>query len=95
MTVVDIRRYGARALLVTPRSERRPARLASAITHRDVVEVVPGAETVLVVALSADALTGVADSIVGLEGEVVRAGSVDGLDREVVLDVVYDGDRSR
>jgi KipI family sensor histidine kinase inhibitor len=86
LTVVDIRRYGARALLVTP------AGLARHVDHPDVVEVVPGAATVLVVVRDPTRLDAVRDTIVALERDAVRAGSVDGLDRDVVLDVVYDGE---
>jgi KipI family sensor histidine kinase inhibitor len=82
---VEIRSYGARALLVAP------AGLASRLGRLDVVEVVPGAETVLVVVSNADALDSVRDTLEALEGEVVRTDDADGFGREVVLDVVYDG----
>lgn len=83
---MEIRAYGTRALLVAPRD------VASLIDHPDVTEVVPGAETVLVVVTDATRLDSVRRSVEALAGEVVGTGSVDGLDREVVLDVVYDGD---
>jgi KipI family sensor histidine kinase inhibitor len=83
---VDIQRYGARALLVTPRG------VAPLIHHPAVVEVIPGAETVLVVVSDSDAVESVRRSVEAVDGEVVGAGSSDGLDREVVLDVVYDGE---
>ena len=83
---MEIRSYGARALLVTPTG------LARHVDHPDVVEVVPGAETVLVVVVDPTRLDAVRDTIVALESDVVRTGSVDGFDREVVLDVVYDGE---
>ncbi len=83
---MEIRRYGSRALLVTPRD------VSPLIEHPDVVEVVRGAETVLVVVRDADALDSVRRSVEALEGESVRAGRGDGFDREVVLDVVYGGD---
>ena len=64
------------------------------IDHPDVVEVVPGAETVLVVVGDADAARcRAATRLMALEGAMSFGPvSVDGLDREVVLDVVYDGD---
>jgi KipI family sensor histidine kinase inhibitor len=83
---VEVRRYGSRALLVTPRE------VAPLIEHPDVVEVVPGAETVLVVVRGADVVDTVADWVAGLEGAVARTGASDGFDRTVVLDSVYDGD---
>jgi KipI family sensor histidine kinase inhibitor len=83
---VEIRSYGTRAFLVAPRD------IAPLIAHPEAVEVVPGAETVLVVLRDATRLDAVRDWIVDLEGEIERADSGDGLGREVVLDVVYDGD---
>jgi KipI family sensor histidine kinase inhibitor len=83
---VEIRRYGSRALLVTPRD------VAPLIDHPDVIEVVPGAETVLVVVRDADELAAVADWIARLERESARTDVSDWFDRELVLDVVYDGD---
>ena len=82
---MEIRRYGSRALLVTPRDA------APLIDHPDVVEVVPGAETVLVVVADPTRLDSVRRSVEALEGGIVGAGRTDGSGREVVLDVVYDG----
>ena len=82
---MEIRRYGSRALLVTPRDA------APLIDHPDVVEVVPGAETVLVVVADPTRLDSVRRSVEALEGGIVGAGRTDGSGREVVLEVVYDG----
>jgi KipI family sensor histidine kinase inhibitor len=73
-------------LLVTPRE------VAPLIEHADVVEVVPGAETVLVVVADPTRLDSVRRSVEALEGQSVRSGPGDASGRELVLDVVYDGD---
>jgi KipI family sensor histidine kinase inhibitor len=73
-------------MLVTPRD------VAPLIDHPDVVEVVPGAETVLVVVADPTRLDLVRRAVEALEGESARTRGRDGSDREVVLDVVYDGD---
>jgi KipI family sensor histidine kinase inhibitor len=83
---VELRTYGSRALLVTP------AHLASLIDHPDVVEIVPGAETVVVIVSDTDALDSVRRTVEALEGADDRGGRDDASTREVVLDVVYDGD---
>jgi KipI family sensor histidine kinase inhibitor len=80
---VDVRRYGTRALLVSPRVDVPR-------THPDVVGVVPGAETVLVVVRRHDALTSVGDWIAAL-GADVRTERAPTSGSEVVVDVVYDG----
>jgi KipI family sensor histidine kinase inhibitor len=82
---VEIRRYGSRALLVTPRD------LAPLISHPDAVDVVPGAETVLIVVADPTRLDTVRRAVEALEGELAQPGRGDGSGREVVLDVVYDG----
>lgn len=90
----DVRLYGRGALLVTPGGGVRPAAYARAAAALDsVVEVVPGAETVLVVVSSRAPLDEVADQFgrlaIGVAGpEGVR----DSAERPVVLDVVYDGE---
>jgi KipI family sensor histidine kinase inhibitor len=83
---VEIRRYGSRALLVTPRD------VAPFIDHPDVVEVVPGAETVLVVVADPMRLDSVRRSVEALEEKSVRTEGADRSDCDVVLDVAYDGD---
>jgi KipI family sensor histidine kinase inhibitor len=83
---VEVRRYGTRALLISPRE------VALLIDHPGVVEVVPGAETVLVVVRDADAVDSVGDSVEALEAGNVRSDVADDSGREVVLDVVYDGE---
>ena len=84
---MEIRRYGTRALLVVAVDDVAPL-----IDHPDVVEVVPGAETVLVVVRGRDALDSVRRRIAGAGRRVVGTGSADGFDQEIVLDVVYDGE---
>ena len=83
---MEVRRYGTRALLISPRE------VAPLIDHPGVVEVVPGAETVLVVVRDADAVDSVRDSVEALEAGNVRSDVADDSGREVVLDVVYDGE---
>ena len=83
---MEVRRYGTRALLISPRE------VAPLIDHPGVVEVVPGADTVLVVVRDADAVDSVRDSVEVLEAGNVRSDVADDSGREVVLDVVYDGE---
>ena len=82
---MEIRRYGSRALLISP------AHRAVYIEHPDVVEVVPGAETVLVVVRDADALDSVRRAVEALEAGTCPPGRANGSQGERVLDVVYDG----
>ena len=90
----DVRRYGPRALLVTPARGVRPAALAFVVADRDdVVEVVPAAETVLVVSRAGTSLAEIAEAVGGLD--VAVAGSDDeavAAADVVVIDVVYDGE---
>ena len=83
---MQIRPYGTRALLISRRD------VAPLIDHPDVTEVVPGAETTLVVVRAGDAVDSVRRTIAALEGAVVGTGSADGVAQEIVLDVVYDGE---
>ncbi|HET9547154.1 MAG TPA: allophanate hydrolase subunit 1, partial [Desertimonas sp.] len=83
---MQIRPYGTRALLISRRD------VAPLIDHPDVTEVVPGAETTLVVVRAGDAVDSVRRTIAALQGAVVGTGSADGLAQEIVLDVVYDGE---
>jgi KipI family sensor histidine kinase inhibitor len=89
-----VRPYGPRGVLVTPGGGVRPAALASVVAGWDgVAEVVPAAETVLVVLRSRDSLAEVANVIARLDVEVIGAGGESAAARdEVVIDVVYDGE---
>ena len=89
-----VRPYGPRALLVTPGGGARPAALASVVAEWDgVAEVVPAAETVLVVVRSRDLVAEVADAVARLDITVAgSAGEGAAAGDDVVIDVVYDGE---
>jgi KipI family sensor histidine kinase inhibitor len=89
---VEVRRYGARALLLSAGGVA-PVDIAAAVLSAavdGVVDVVPAAETVLVVVGDATRLDAARGAVEGLE---VGAGgtTTDAAGSEVLLDVVYDG----
>lgn len=91
----EIRRYGPLALLVDPGSRTRPADFAAAVNvsaRPDVVEVIPAADTVLVVLATDAPQDEIADWLDRLD--VTSLGPGEGnapTAREIVIDVSYDG----
>ena len=88
-----VRPYGSRALLVIPGGGVRPSALASVVAGwDDVAEVVPAAETVLVMVRSTTSRVAMADAIAGLVDDVAGSETDGDNSRPVVVDVVYDGE---